>query len=125
MGVGMFARGCVHTSVHAHSYRGQSTIIHTAQKEVPGVTHNGCGCSTTRYEEWDSNRQPRYEHRDIENRTKIPSRRHLLSYTLKCLSERRIPTAWKNAKMVIIFRRGNKKHLKNYRPIYMSTIKHL
>ena len=33
----------------------------------------------------------------------------------KCLSERRIPTSWKNAKMVIIFNKGNKKDLKNYR----------
>ena len=31
----------------------------------------------------------------------------------KCLSERRIPTAWKNAKMVIIFKKRNKKDLKN------------
>ena len=35
----------------------------------------------------------------------------------KCLSERRIPTAWKNAKMMIRFKNGNKKDLKNYRPI--------
>ena len=37
----------------------------------------------------------------------------------KCLSERRIPTAWKNAKMVIIFKKGNKKDLKNYTSIYL------
>ena len=35
----------------------------------------------------------------------------------KCLSERRIPTEWKYFKMVIIFKKGNKKDLKNYRPI--------
>ena len=27
----------------------------------------------------------------------------------KCISERRIPTTWKNAKMVIIFKKGNQK----------------
>ena len=41
----------------------------------------------------------------------------------KCLSKRRIPTAWKNVKMVITFK-ANKKDFKNYRPI-LSTIKHL
>ena len=40
----------------------------------------------------------------------------------KCWSERRIPTAWKNAKMVITITIVNKKDLNNYRP--MSTIKH-
>ena len=31
----------------------------------------------------------------------------------KCLSERQVPTAWENAKMVIIFEKGNKRD--NYR----------
>ena len=39
----------------------------------------------------------------------------------KCLSERRIPTAWKNAKMVIIFKKGNMKDNKNYRPICLLS----
>ena len=33
------------------------------------------------------------------------------------LIRKRIPTAWKNAKMMLIFKNGNKKDLKNYRPI--------
>ena len=40
----------------------------------------------------------------------------------KCLSERQIPTAWKNAKMMlIIFKKGNKKVLKNYRLICLLS----
>ena len=35
----------------------------------------------------------------------------------KCFSERRTPTAWKNAKMMIIFKKRNTKDLKNYRPL--------
>ena len=35
----------------------------------------------------------------------------------KCLSERRMPTAWKNGKMVLFFKERNKKDLNNYRTI--------
>ena len=39
----------------------------------------------------------------------------------KDLSERRIPVAWKIAKIVIIFKTGNKKALENYRPICLLS----
>ena len=39
----------------------------------------------------------------------------------KHLSERRIPTAWMNAKMVIIFQKRNNKDLNNYIPICMLS----
>ena len=39
----------------------------------------------------------------------------------KCISERRIPTTWKNAKMVIIFKKGNQNDIKNYRPICLLS----
>ena len=39
----------------------------------------------------------------------------------KHLSERRILTAWKNAKMVIIFQKRNNKDLNNYIPICMLS----
>ena len=45
---------------------------------------------------------------------------HAKLYT-KCLSERGIPTAWKNDKMMVIFKKGNKKDLKNYRHIYLLS----
>ena len=39
----------------------------------------------------------------------------------KYFSERRILTAWQNAKMTIIFKKGNKKDLKNYRPVCLLS----
>ena len=39
----------------------------------------------------------------------------------KCFSERRIHTAWKNAKMMINFKKGNKKDLKNYTPMCLLS----
>ena len=73
--------------------------------------------STMNYEERGSNRQ-----RDHINIETLKAGGNTISKTLaklytKCLSERRIPTAWKNAKMMNIFKKGNKKKLPNYRPI--------
>ena len=39
----------------------------------------------------------------------------------KCISERRILTVWKNAKKMIIFKKGNKKDLNNYKPICLRS----
>ena len=79
----------------------------------------GCGSSTTRYKEWDSNN----DHINIDT---LKAGEDTISKTLaklytKCLSERRIHTAWKNAQMVIIFKKGNKKDLQNYRLICLLS----
>ena len=39
----------------------------------------------------------------------------------KCITERRIPNAWKEANMVIFFKKGNRKDIKNYRPICLLS----
>ena len=49
------------------------------------------------------------------------SKTHAKLYT-KCLSERRTPTVWKKAEMMIIFKKGNKKDLKNYIPICIISL---
>ena len=93
----------------------QSTVIHTDPKEVPQITS------------WEVEAALRYmkngaatgsDHINIET---LKAKEDTISKTLaklytKCLSERRRPTAWKNAKMMIIFKKGNKKDPKNYRP---------
>ena len=35
----------------------------------------------------------------------------------KCITERRIPKTWKEANMVLFFKKGNRKDIKNYIPI--------
>ena len=47
--------------------------------------------------------------------------RTLANMYTKFLLERRIPTVWKNAKMTIIFKKGNKKYLKNCRLICLQS----
>ena len=39
----------------------------------------------------------------------------------KCITERRIPKTWKEANIVIFFKKGNGKHIKNYRPICLLS----
>ena len=81
----------------------------------------GGGSSTTRYEEWDSNRQRPYTHRRLKPGEDTTSKTLASLYT-KCLSERRTPTAWKNAKMLIIFEKGNKEDHNNYRQIRLLSV---
>ena len=94
----------------------QNTIIHTDRKEVPEIPY------------WEVEAALR----DMMNGTAtgndhihiatLKAGEDTLSKTLaklyiKCLSDRRIPTAWKNAELVIIFNNGNKEDLRNYRSI--------
>ena len=39
----------------------------------------------------------------------------------KCITERRIPKTWREANMVIFFKKGNRKDIKNYRPICLIS----
>ena len=39
----------------------------------------------------------------------------------KCITERRIPKTWKEANMVIFFKKGNRKNINNYRPICLLS----
>ena len=39
----------------------------------------------------------------------------------KCITERRIPKTWKEANMVIFVKKGNRKDIKNYRPICLLS----
>ena len=74
------------------------------------------GSSTSRYEEWDCYRQRPYINIDTLKAEEDTISKTLTKLYNKCLSERRIHTAWKNAKIVVTFKKGNK-YLKTYRPI--------
>ena len=47
--------------------------------------------------------------------------KHLAKLYTKCITERRIPTTLKEGNMVILFKKWNRKDIKNYRPICMIS----
>ena len=59
------------------------------------------------------------DHTNIDTLEADTISKTLAKLYIKCLSEKRISTAWKNATMVINFTKGNKKDLKNCRQIYV------
>ena len=98
----------------------QNTIIHTDPNEVPEITSWEV---ETALRDMKNSTATGNDHINIDT---LKAGEDTISKTLaklytKCLSERRIPTAWKNAKITTIFKKGNKKDLKNYRPIYLLS----
>ena len=76
--------------------------------------------STTRYEAGTARGN---DHLNIET---LKAGEDTISKTLaklytKGLSERRIPTGWNNAKMMLILKKENKKDLKDYIPICLLS----
>ena len=47
--------------------------------------------------------------------------KHLAKLYTKCITERRIHKIWKEANMVRFFKKGNRKDIKNYRPICLLS----
>ncbi|MBA1447089.1 MAG: hypothetical protein FE835_19845 [Gammaproteobacteria bacterium] len=98
----------------------QSTIIHTDPKEVPDITPCEVEAALRDMKNGTASGNDHIHIETLKAGEDTISKALAKLYT-KCLSERRIPTAWKNAKMVIIFKKGNKKDIKNYIPICMLS----
>ena len=47
--------------------------------------------------------------------------KQLAKLCIKCTTELRIPKTWKEVNMVIFFKKGNRKYIKNYRPISLLS----
>ena len=97
-----------------------STIIHTDPKEVPEITSWEVEAALRDMKNGTATGIDHIKIETLEAGEDTISKTFAKLYT-KCLSERRISTAWKNVKMVIIFKKGNKKDLKNYRQICLLS----
>ena len=98
----------------------QNIKIHTDPKEVPEITSWEFEAALRNMKNGTATGS---DHINIDT---LKAEEDTISKTLaklytKCLSESRIPTAWKNTKMMIIFKKGNKKDLKKYTPICLLS----
>ena len=98
----------------------QSTLIHTDPKEISEITSWEVEAALRDMKNGTATGNDHINIETLKAGENTISKTFAKPYT-KCLSERRIPTAWKNAKMVIIFKKGNKKDLKKYRPICLLS----
>ena len=87
----------------------QSTVIHIDSKDVHAITARVVEAALR---DMKNGTATGNDHINIEtlNAGKDTISKTLVKLYTKCLSKRRIPTAWKNAKMIIIFKKGNKKN---------------
>ena len=96
----------------------QTVTIRTDPREVPSVTTWEAALKKMKNGKATGNDQVNIETLKAGEDTIAKALAKL--YT-KCISERRIPATWKNAKMVIIFKKGNQNDIKNYRPICLLS----
>ena len=47
---------------------------------------------------------------------------HLVGLYNQRLDEKRIPVCWKEAKVILLYKKGEKTDIQNYRPIYQPVI---
>ena len=94
----------------------QNTTIHTDPKEVPEITSWEVEATLRDMKNVTATGNDNINIETLKAGEDAISKTLAKLYT-KCLSERRIPTTRKNAKMMIIFKKGNKKDLNNYKLI--------
>ena len=98
----------------------QTVTIRTDPREVPSVTTWEVEAALKKMNNGKATRNDQVNIETLKAGEDTIAKALAKLYT-KCISERRIPTTWKNAKMVIIFKKGNQKDLKNYRPICLLS----
>ena len=98
----------------------QNTIIHTDPKEVPEITSWEVEAALRDMKNGTATGNDHINIKTLKAGEDTISKTLAKLYT-KCLSDKQIPSAWKNDKMIIIFKNGNKKDLKNYRPICLLS----
>ena len=98
----------------------QNIIIHIDLKEVPEVTSWEVEAALRNIKNGTATGNNHISIDTLKAGEDTISKTVAKLYT-KCFSERQIPTAWNNAKMMVSFKKGNKKDLKNYRPICLLS----
>ena len=98
----------------------QAVTIQTDPKEVPPIMAWEVGAALRKIKNGKEAGKDQVDIETLKAGDKTIAKQLAKLYT-KCITERHIPKTWKEANMVIFFEKGNRKDIKNYRPICLLS----
>ena len=98
----------------------QAVTIQTVPKEVPPITAGEVEAALRKMKNGKEAGKDQVNIETLKAGDETIAKQLAKLYT-KCITERRIPKTWKEANMVIFFKKGNRKDIKNYRPICLLS----
>ena len=98
----------------------QAVTIQTDPKEVPPITAWEVEAALRKMKNGKEAGKDQVNIETLKAGDETIAKQLAKLYT-KCITERRIPKTWKEANMAIFFKKGNRKDIKNYRPICLLS----
>ena len=98
----------------------QAVTIQTDPKEVPPLMAWEVEAALRKMKNWKEAGKDQVNIETLKAGNETIAKQLAKLYT-KCITERRIPKTWKEANMVIFFKKGNRKDIKNFRPICLLS----
>ena len=98
----------------------QAVTMQTDLENVPPIMKWEVETALRKMENWKEAGKDQVNIETLKAEDETIAKQLAKLYT-KCITERRIPKTWKEANMVIFFKKGNRKYTKNYRSICLLS----
>ena len=98
----------------------QAVTIQTVPEEVPPIMAWEVEAALRNMKNWKEAGKDQVNTETLKAEDETIAKQLAMLYTM-CITERSIPKTWKEPNMVIFFKKGNRKDIKNYRPICLIS----